>query len=324
MLNKKPVYDIGLVVGKFCPLHLGHELVINTAHAQSKQVVILSYTSKSYYPASHRRLWLSTLYPDAIVIVPESGFPDDDDEAIVHREYCRSLLAKLGLMPDAVFGSDEYIPGFARYLSAFPVVVDQMRKQFPVSGTSLRNGEKDFENWTSSIVKQPLAKTVLFIGSESSGKTTLSEACANHDSLNSSWVPEYGREMWHRRQGKLQFDDMLEIARKQVALEETAMKLQANGFVFCDTSPLVTKFYSEQLFQKVDPELDVLATRTYDYVFLCARDFPYVDDGTRAGIEFGVKQEQYYRDNLTNYHVVGGSVSNRVRTVFDVLSGVKL
>ena len=38
----------GLVVGKFCPLHLGHELLIRRAQTECEELVVLSYTKPGF------------------------------------------------------------------------------------------------------------------------------------------------------------------------------------------------------------------------------------------------------------------------------------
>ena len=41
-------FRAGLIVGKFCPLHKGHELLIKTAIAACESVVVISYAKPSY------------------------------------------------------------------------------------------------------------------------------------------------------------------------------------------------------------------------------------------------------------------------------------
>lgn len=317
------MYSVGLVVGKFSPLHRGHELLINTALAQCDKVVIISYTSLASVPsAAHRRLWLTTLFPSAVVIVPEGGFPNDDDSEDSHRVYCYNLCALIGMMPDAIFASEQYLFGFAARVSNLankevtPIAVDTERFQFPISGTTLRQSPTQQTVWCDPVVNTPLGTRVLFIGAESAGKTTIARECAKRVS-GSTWVAEYGREMWDKREGKLLYEDMLHIGLTQVAQEDTAM--QVYSIVFCDTSPLVTKFYSAELFGKVDAQLNILSQRTYDYVFWCARDFGYVEDGTRNGVEFGTRQEAFYKEQLGTVTTLSGSVAQRVDTVKRVL-----
>ena len=66
MSEGKP-FECGLVLGKFSPLHRGHELVIRRAFEMCREVVIISY-SKPELPgceAATREKWLAELFPNA-------------------------------------------------------------------------------------------------------------------------------------------------------------------------------------------------------------------------------------------------------------------
>jgi HTH-type transcriptional repressor of NAD biosynthesis genes len=137
---------IGLVVGKFCPLHLGHEFLITTALAQVDRLLIISYTSRDLgFPPSMRKQMLTTRFPTTTVIVPVGEVPDDFEEETIHREFCFKLANGLNMVPDVIFSSEDYGPGFAEYLSKRSgkhvqhVEVDKARKKIPVSATMLRN-----------------------------------------------------------------------------------------------------------------------------------------------------------------------------------------
>ena len=60
-------FQRGLVVGKFSPLHRGHELVIRRALEQCREVVIISYSNPELAgcEASKRESWLAALFPNA-------------------------------------------------------------------------------------------------------------------------------------------------------------------------------------------------------------------------------------------------------------------
>ena len=309
----------GLVVGKFAPLHKGHEALIAFAQAQCDRLVILSYSKPELpgCPPERRAAWLAALYPDALQLVlddasladfaartgqPPHILPDNDAPDEAHRSFVAWVSrAMLGLTVDRVFTSEAYGEGFAASLARHfdhPVehmMFDRARMRVPISATQLRADPALHRAYVSPAIRRDLVRRVTLLGGESTGKTTLAAALAQH--LGTLWVPEYGRELWELRGGELVFDDLLAIAREQIAREDTALE-GATGWLVCDTSPLVTMFYSQAMFARVDPEVGSLAGRSYDATILCAADFAFVQDGTRQDDAFRDRQDLWYRDQL--------------------------
>jgi HTH-type transcriptional repressor of NAD biosynthesis genes len=60
----------GLVLGKFAPLHKGHQLLIEAARAENDRVIVLIYDAPDLtnVPLPVRVRWLSSLYPDVRII----------------------------------------------------------------------------------------------------------------------------------------------------------------------------------------------------------------------------------------------------------------
>lgn len=326
----------GLVVGKFCPLHRGHEALLAFARARCDRLVVLSYTKPEFpdCPPERRTAWLQAACPDAVRLVldddtlpafaaragepprtlPGNDAPDEEQRGFV-AWVCRAVL---GLTVDRVFTSEPYGDGLAASLArAFGHPVehrpfDPRRVRVPVSGTSLRAGTASARAFLSEPVRRSLIRRVALIGGESTGKTTLAAALAER--LGTCWVPEYGRELWERRGGDLRLDDMLAIAREQIAREEAALA-RADGWLVCDTTPLVTAFYSRAMFGEVVPALDELSGRAYDRHFLCDIDLPFVQDGTRRDEAFRARQNAWYVRRLrlggAPYLVLSGSLAAR-------------
>ncbi|HTR40853.1 MAG TPA: AAA family ATPase [Pseudomonadales bacterium] len=341
---KKPFHR-GLVVGKFAPLHRGHELVIHHAFEQCDEVILISY-SKPELPGCSpevREQWLAALFPNAVRLVVTHArlqewkkleadpgqIPHNDADEKIHREFCaylcRSVLKK---EIDVIFTSESYGNGFAEELTRYfrrhnpaaaevrHIIVDHHRKQIPVSGTHLRENVHQNRQWLSPAVYASFVKRICFLGGESSGKSTLAGTLGRH--FGTMHVPEYGRELWDKKKGNFVFEDMLLIAQTQVKLEEEAA-LKANEFLFCDTSPLTTLFYSNHRFGQADAIVEHLAKRLYHFVILCAPDFPFVQDGTRRPESFRQLQHEWYLQQLAsrkiNYLLVTGSIENRVRQI---------
>jgi NadR type nicotinamide-nucleotide adenylyltransferase len=322
----------GLVIGKFCPLHKGHQLLIETALQEVDELHLWSWSEPEYpqYPPTLREHWLHTLYPRAKVEVltsesvpsrfPGLELPMNSAPDIVHQVFVAKLWGRLVGHPlDVVYTSETYGDPLVGVLStllpqAHAVahrLVDLNRVQVPISGTRLRAAWQP--EWLSPVVHGSTRRRVVFLGAESTGKTTLSAWASQ--TLGGVTLPEYGRTLWEQRRGNLVFDDMLRIAEAQIALEEQA----THPWQFCDTSPLTTLFYSQALFGRVHPRLEQLSQRPYDLTFLCRADFPLVQDGTRQDEEFRRQQESWYLAELhrrrTSYTELSGDLSARQQLI---------
>lgn len=330
----------GLIVGKFCPLHDGHIKVIDTAAEQCENLIILSYTSGNFpgCEAEKRSEWLqmATKFCARTNITIEvldkkaatMGLLDDSSE-FAHRQFCAEhLLETLETTVDAVFTSEDYGQGFADYLSLYftaqflnpvsvkHVMVDRERIAFPISGTKLRDCPWDMDMFTPYYVRKDFVRKVLFLGAESTGKTTLVRALGDeqHTAL------EYGRVLYDARDGKLRYQDMEAIGVRQLQIEDhKATNVKMDEFLYCDTSPLTTLFYSIQWFGRASQKLYDMAANLDSYykIFLCAPDFPMVQDGTRQDEKFRTKGHLFYEKELAGkkYTLLTGTLEERIAKV---------
>ena len=329
-----PRFALGLVVGKFAPPHRGHEQLVAHAAAACERLLILSYTQPEFERCGveTRQAWMTARWPRH-----ECVALDDDwlEAACADRGIaCRAIPANaeddqtqqrflawlLGVVlqrrPDAMFSSEAYGPPCAALLSrelAHPVaavLVDPPRAQVPISATRLRAGDAALADWLAPDVLASFVPRIVLLGGESSGKTTLAAALAQR--LGTTWVPEYGRELWEQRGGVLTPEDLRLIAREQVRREDAAA-LRARGVLICDTSPLTTWGYSAWMFGAPDPAIEPLARRRYEGVVLCEPDFPFVQDGTRQPEEFRLRQHAWYLDQARQL----GAPVHHARGVFE-------
>lgn len=339
-MNAAKRFRRGLVVGKFAPLHRGHEQVIRRAEAECDEVVMLSY-SKPELPGcgpERRAGWLTRLFPAARVIVlaePETSLPANDADDVTQRRFVGEVVVqRVGAPVDAVFTSEAYGDGFAEELtrcfreafgagspSVLHVEVDRARRVVPVSGTQLRADVHAQRAWLDPRVYATFVARVALLGGESTGKSTLAARLAKEH--GTAYVAEYGRERWEAKAGRLERADLRLIAEEQVAREERAAE-RAVRFLFCDTTPLTTRFYAEEMFGDVDPVVERLAGREYAHVFLCAPDFPFVQDGTRRDADFRARQHAWYERELVRrgmrYDLLTGTVGERCAQVRAVLA----
>jgi len=168
-----------------------------------------------------------------------------------------------------------------------------------------------------SAVKSNIQR-VAILGAESSGKSALAEALAQR--YQTLWVPEYLREFVETQQRVPRENEQIMIARTQLEREH-AMELKANGWLFCDTTPLMTAIYSEYYFSAVGDDLLVLADQHhYDFTVVTAPDLPWVADGlqrespaVRQAIHERVLAELEERE--IPHLLIEGSLAQRVKQV---------
>ena len=342
-------FGLGLIVGKFSPLHRGHEWLIDQAALQCDRLLILSYANPEFdrCGAAVRRLWLAKQFPEHETLVIDAAWleqvcdqrqiaalpiPINDSSDECQQNFLAWLLKDvLKRVPDAMFCSETYGHSCAALLSrdlghhVEAVIMDLDRSHVPVSATQIRRNPYEQRQWMAPEVASAFVHRIVLLGGESSGKTTLTAALAEH--FKSTWVHEYGRELWEQQKGILTEDDLLKIGQEQIRREEQALR-SANGYLFCDTSPLTTAGYSLWMFGHVDQTLAQLATRTYDAIILCEPDFPFVQDGTRREEAFRNQQHAWYQERLAALRCpvleVSGTVSERVSRVASWLTSLNL
>ena len=160
------------------------------------------------------------------------------------------------------------------------------------------------------------ARRVALLGGESTGKTTLAQALARH--LGTAWVAEYGRQRWEELRETLGVQELLQVAQRQVALEDAAAA-RTTGWLVCDTTPLTTLQYCLHDHGHAPLELHALARRPYDLLVVCEPDFDFVQDGCRRDDSFRRAQHAWTLARLDEqglpYISVNGPLPARVAQV---------
>lgn len=164
-----------------------------------------------------------------------------------------------------------------------------------------------------------MTRRIVITGPESTGKSTLCEMLASH--YHTAWVPEYARAHLLKHGIQYTYDDLLTIARRQLALEDEVTANTKKGLIFIDTDMYVMKIWCEFVFGRCHQWiLDRIAERKYSLYLLCNIDLPWVEDRLREypDIEPRRKLFNIYKDHLINQHVpwkiVSGNYDERFMT----------
>ena len=271
----------GLILGKFLPPHAGHLYMIDFArHYADRLTVVVGSLPDEPIPGELRWRWMQELVPQARVVHLTDENPQYPHEHPDFWDIWRhSLQTLVGEPVDLLFASEEYGQRLAQELGASFLPTPGARGLFPVSGTAIRQAPLLHWEWIPAPVRAYYARRICLFGPESCGKSTLAQRLAEH--YRTLWVPEYARSWLEPRQGRVVPPDMLVVAQAQAAAED-AMARQANRWLFCDTDPLTTQLWSQELFGDCPEEVRRWARgRNYALTLLLSPDVPWVSDPVR-------------------------------------------
>lgn len=174
------------------------------------------------------------------------------------------------------------------------------------------------------MVQKPLIKVVV-IGPESTGKSMLCELLAQH--YNTQWCPEFAREYLLTHGMDYTFEDLLYVAKGQLAMEDEYIASMMNGqlsikdqqppkphspILFIDTDMYVMKVWCEFVFDKCHKwVLAQIAKRKYDLYLLCNTDLPWVKDELREYPDLKTRDTLYriYKDIMINQSTPWAEIS---------------
>lgn len=343
------MYKHALILGKFLPLHLGHTHLIDTALEKCNKVTVLvcSLQNESI-PGKLRHEWMMKHYEDVSwkklriehVTDEVQQYPVDDNDENFWDIWIGIVMREMGSTAyDVIFTSEEYGKQMSERISfKYPGIkmdyydVDKNRTTVPVSGTAVRANPLANWQYLPDVVKPYFMKKIVFVGSESSGKTfTCQEMEKRYDS---AFVPEYGRQytdvlkLENKEWTERDFTNIAKghIERAHYAAEINIKYKKNDKLLLLDTDVIVTEIWGEIYFRKTLNDVVSLENEYIqkgDLYILMKPDIPWVDDGTR---DFPHLRTWHYNRILSelkkrnlNYVVVGGDFTERLNRVDEII-----
>jgi HTH-type transcriptional regulator, transcriptional repressor of NAD biosynthesis genes len=295
------------VFGKFLPFHKGHEAMMNFALTKCDFLTVLVCCSdKESIPDTSRKVWIEKAFEKKKNIeirtfnYLESELPNTSETSESVSKIWADIFKKL--LPDCsiLITSEEYGNFVAAFMNIQHIAFDIPKKLFPVSATAVRNDA--FNNWQylPDSVKPDLLVKVVILGTECTGKTTLTEKLAKH--FNCSFVLEAGRDII-ANSNSFTFDDLHHVATEHAKRIDKSI-LADSPLVIIDTDIHTTKSYSRFTFEK---ELEISANiynsnKANLYLYL-NNDVEYIQDGTRLCEVERNLLDLSHREVLTDHNI---------------------
>ncbi|GAB2778495.1 HTH-type transcriptional repressor of NAD biosynthesis genes [Hymenobacter luteus] len=295
------------VFGKFLPFHQGHAALIDFARRHCDYLTVLVCASNhETLPGTLRAQWIQDTYahcPEVSVQVldyREEELPNTSvsSEAVAHvwADTFREVVPGVSL----VVTSEPYGALVAARMGIRHLDFDRVRAQVPVSATAIRQGMRAQWSYLPAAVQSYYRRTVAILGTESTGKTTLTEQLAAH--FGASFVTEAGRDLISDSTSFNRADLLLvadEHARRIAAARTTAGPL-----LLLDTDIHITQSYA-QLTQGAYlpvPAETYVRNRADLYLYLLP-DVPFVQDGTRLPAAERLHLDEIHRQTLSDFGI---------------------
>lgn len=317
---------VGVIFGKFYPVHTGHINMIYEAFSKVDvlHVVVCTDTERDLQlfkdskmkrmPTNEDRLrWMQQIFKyqkKQIFIhhLKEDGIPSYPNGWAGWATRVKELFNEKNINPTVVFSSEEQDKDpYENYLNLEVHLVDPKRELFDVSATRIRNNPFQYWRFIPKEVRPFFVKTIAILGGESSGKSVLVSKLANVFNTTSAW--EYGREFVFEQLGgdeqAMQYSDYPQMALGHQRYVDYAMK-HAHKVAFIDTDYITTQAFCIQYEGKAHPFLDsMIKEYPFDVTILLSNNTKWVDDGLRSlgSVKQRQRFQQLLKKLLEKYHV---------------------
>ncbi|WP_294610203.1 multifunctional transcriptional regulator/nicotinamide-nucleotide adenylyltransferase/ribosylnicotinamide kinase NadR [uncultured Gilliamella sp.] len=274
---------VGLIFGKFYPLHCGHIYLIEKALCQVDELHILlgceivrdkRLFDKSRLPkqpqVSDRFAWLKETFKDRynihLHVLDETGIKDYPNGWQEWSERVKCILSEHKINPTVIFTSESQdVKNHQLYFNCPVVTVDADREFMPISATEIR--ENPYKNWSfiAQAAKPFFVKKVAIISKYKLNDLPIQFAnIYNTQYVPNGYINYIQREIsTSHNQRYLSESDYIKIAMLQVERIASAERV-ANKLLFTSIDFATLAQCYRKIFQK---EHDVLKALTENYHF---------------------------------------------------------
>ena len=173
----------GLTIGKFAPLHKGHQYLIEKALEEVDHLIVIVYDAPklTQIPVDVRANWIRTIYPQTTVIegwhVPQvEGWSEENQQK--HEQFVLGLI--MGAKIDVFFSSEHYGERMSKTLNCENRVIDMDRNNISISATEIRINAYQYRHFLNPLVYDDFVTKVVILGDNEALKRNLIIDLAHH------------------------------------------------------------------------------------------------------------------------------------------------
>lgn len=145
---------IGFTIGKFAPLHKGHEYLIEMGLKEMDEFYVIVYeTDNIPIPIQKRAQWIRELYPDVKIKYaknPPMQYGLDEESVQIQVEYLKNIVGKIPVTH--FYSSEKYGEYVAKHMHVEDKRIDEARKIVPISATKIREDLEENKKYLELLV----------------------------------------------------------------------------------------------------------------------------------------------------------------------------
>ncbi|WP_201558807.1 multifunctional transcriptional regulator/nicotinamide-nucleotide adenylyltransferase/ribosylnicotinamide kinase NadR [Psychrobacter sp. 72-O-c] len=318
------MYDTGLMIGHFEPLHLGQMRSILDAAGQAKTLHIVITTHPSPHPnfaitLQDKARWLQMACSEMpfihihtsneIELPLHESFDDVAIDVVASNAKLQRLIDALSVPAETVlFVAENHPLAQSKTLEQLlmTVVTTPLQPEFD----SYAIAHDPVAHWSAihPQARGDYTKTIAIVGGESSGKTTLVHKLANY--YGASFVLEMGRLYVGTNLGGseigLQYSDYAPIALNHAQAIREAAATATSPVTIIDTDFVTTQAFCEEYEGRTHPFVGACIDEfRLDHTIMLDNNVPWVADGMRSlgNIEARGRFEQLLLDIFTRHNI---------------------
>ncbi|KFE99438.1 cytidyltransferase [Chryseobacterium formosense] len=314
----------GFVFGKFYPFHIGHQKMIEFALEKGDVTVLVCAEENEKIDGNIRKQWIKDTFSEnknlnvKIFNYSEKDFPNSSVSDWEISKKWSEVFNEYFKEENFLVTSEEYGEMLSVIMDVDHFMFDENRESIQISASEIR--ENLFENWSylPLSVQKYFALKVVFLGTESTGKTVMTNKLSEYFKANK--VSEAGRDLIQNSK-KFEFENLEKVYTEHAnRIEKVDHK--ESFLTLIDTDVHITKSYAEFIFgRKLNVPEEIIEKNKADLYLYLTKDAEYIQDGTRLEFEERNLLDQSHRkvlvENKINFLEVSGTWEEREKMVIE-------
>lgn len=151
---------IGFTIGKFAPLHKGHQYLIEKGLKEMDEFYVIVYeTDIIDIPLEIRANWIQTLYPKVHILYaknPPNQYGLDEESVKIQIEYLKNIIKDIPVTH--FYSSELYGEYVSKHMNVIDNRIDNKREFVPVSATQIRENIEKSKNYLDEYVYKEIVE----------------------------------------------------------------------------------------------------------------------------------------------------------------------